>query len=243
MIDLTGRYCSQAHSSLGLAWSWNLDPVLLAALALMLPFAWRTGAARRPAALAAWGTLVAAFLSPLCALSADLFSARAAHHILLVGVAAPLAAAAWPSAPRIGAVPATAIATATLWFWHLPAAYDAALSDIGLYWAMQATLGLTAWTCWAAIRRAAPTQAVIGVVGGAVGMGFLGALLTFTPRALYASHLSTTAAWGIGPLGDQQLAGMVMWVPGMVPYAVAGFLLASAGWRALGRAPSARTPA
>ncbi len=78
--------------------------------------------------------------------------------------------------------------------------------------------------------------AAIAVIGGAVGMGFLGALLTFTPRALYASHLSTTAAWGLGPLGDQQLAGMIMWVPGMIPYAAAGFLLASAGWRMLGRA-------
>ena len=46
-----------------------------------------------------------------------------------------------------------------------------------------------------------------------VQTGLLGALLTFAGRPLYAAHLSTTAAWGLTPLEDQQLAGLIMWIP------------------------------
>ena len=45
-------------------------------------------------------------------------------------------------------------------------------------------------------------------------MGLLGALLTFSPTLLYESHLATTLAWGLSPLADQQLGGMIMWIPG-----------------------------
>jgi cytochrome c oxidase assembly factor CtaG len=46
-----------------------------------------------------------------------------------------------------------------------------------------------------------------------VQTGLLGALLIFAGRPLYAAHLSTTAAWGLTPLEDQQLAGLIMWIP------------------------------
>ena len=44
-------------------------------------------------------------------------------------------------------------------------------------------------------------------------MSLLGAVLTFAPSPLYAPHLLTTAAWGLRPLDDQQLGGVLMWVP------------------------------
>jgi putative membrane protein len=44
-------------------------------------------------------------------------------------------------------------------------------------------------------------------------MGFLGALLTFSARPLYAVHALTTPAWGLSPLADQQLGGIIMWIP------------------------------
>jgi putative membrane protein len=48
--------------------------------------------------------------------------------------------------------------------------------------------------------------------------GALGALLTFSASPWYRSHLATTPAWGLAPLDDQQLAGLVMWVPGSLAY-------------------------
>ena len=43
--------------------------------------------------------------------------------------------------------------------------------------------------------------------------GLLGALLTFAGRPLYVAYLPTTAAWGLTPLEDQQLSGLIMWIP------------------------------
>jgi putative membrane protein len=84
--------------------------------------------------------LAVAFVSPLCALSAALFSARVVHHVLLVAVAAPVLALAWPGhRSRSPAVPFV-VATAVLWAWHRPPAYDLALSNVAAYWAMQVTL-------------------------------------------------------------------------------------------------------
>src|SRR3546814_7132584 len=60
-----------------------------------------------------------------------------------------------------------------------------------------------------------------------VQMGLLGALLTFSGSALYAPHLLTTQALGMSPLQDQQLAGLIMWVPAAGLYlGAAMFLLA-----------------
>jgi putative membrane protein len=46
-------------------------------------------------------------------------------------------------------------------------------------------------------------------------MGFLGAVLTVAGRPLFFWHLTTTQPWGVSPLEDQQLGGVVMWVPGI----------------------------
>jgi putative membrane protein len=51
-----------------------------------------------------------------------------------------------------------------------------------------------------------------------VQMGFLGALITLASRAVYTPHALTTAAWGLTPLQDQQLGGLIMWVPGCLVF-------------------------
>jgi putative membrane protein len=59
-----------------------------------------------------------------------------------------------------------------------------------------------------------------------VQMGLLGALITFAGEPLYAPHLLTTAAWGLTPLEDQQLGGLIMWAPAAAVYLVAALLVA-----------------
>jgi putative membrane protein len=233
--DLTGLYCGPAPDS-GAIWArWNLDPLLLAALAALALIL-----ARSRAGGAAVAVLVLAFVSPLCALSAALFSARVVHHLLLVAVAAPLIALAWPARATRAITPLFLIATVVLWAWHLPQAYNAAMANVGAYWLMQATLLGSATAFWRAVLAPGQPagQAGLAILGAYMQMGLLGALLTFAPDALYAIHQTAPLAWGFTPLADQQLGGIIMWVPAGLPYAVLGLLVARRGWRQLQARPT-----
>ena len=218
---------------------WNGDPVLLAALATVLGLVlWRTSGRERATGAAAVLVLAVVFVSPLCALSSSLFAARTVHHVLLVAIAAPLIGWTLPRGKGGGLALATFAQAALFWAWHAPAAYAWALSNDGAYWLMQISLFVPAVWFWAAVRRAPAPAAVAALLLAMVAMGLLGALLTFTGQPVYAPHLLTTAAWGLTPLEDQQVAGLIMWAPAAALY------LAAAGWR-LGRwiGPVARTDA
>ncbi len=223
-------YCGPAPLPEDIWTRWNLDPPLLLALMLLALFV-----GRRPAGAAAVTVLAIAFVSPLCALSAALFSARVVHHVLLIGVAAPLLAVALRPARADLAYPGLVGSGVVLWLWHLPAAYDAAMSHVGLYWLMQATLLGSAVVFWRGVLHPArsPGRAILLVWGGFMQMALLGALLTFAPRALYRIHAAAPMDWGFTPLDDQQLGGLIMWIPAAIPYLVIGAWLARRGWLAL----------
>ncbi|HYC97608.1 cytochrome c oxidase assembly protein [Brevundimonas sp.] len=201
---------------------WNFDPVLIAALAVGLGLVlWRTSGRERTAGVAAVAVLAVVFVSPLCALGSALFAARTVHHVLLVAVAAPLIAMSLPRL-RVGPLAlATAAQAVVFWAWHAPAAYGWALSDDTVYWLMQISLLGTAVWFWTAVRRASAPGAVAALLLAMVSMGLLGALLTFTGQPLYAPHQLTTAAWGLSPLEDQQMAGLIMWAPAAAIYLAA----------------------
>ncbi|MBS1301780.1 cytochrome c oxidase assembly protein [Loktanella sp. SALINAS62] len=229
-IDIfSGSYCGTGPAP-GLVWAtWNFDPVLLAALSLMA-FALR----HKPSGLACVAVLVVAFVSPLCAMAAGLFSARVVHHVLLVAVAAPLLATALPrQRPSSPVALHFVLSTAILWAWHVPAAYDLALRDMAVYWIMQITLLGSATLFWRAVLAGRDTvSGVLWSLAGLMQMGFLGAILTLAPVALYAAHRRVPFLWGMSPLADQQLGGLIMWVPAMLPYLAVIALLARRGWRA-----------
>ena len=77
------------------------------------------------------------------------------------------------------------------------------------------------------------------ILGAYMQIGFLGALLTFAPRGLYDIHATAPLDWGFTALSDQQLGGLIMWVPTRLPYAALGLLVARRGWRAMTVAHSA----
>lgn len=237
-------YCGPAPLPASLWSTWNLDPVLLALLAGLALLVWvRPAIPRGQRLMQSAGVLVlaVAFVSPLCALSTALFSARILHHLLLVAVAAPLLVGLLPSRLRAaGAWPAAAFAVhmAVLWAWHAPGPYGWALTGVVPYWIMELTLIAPALWLWLAIERSGSAGGVALLLGTVVQMGMLGALLTFAPRALFEAHYLTTVPFGLSPLQDQQLAGLLMWVPAALPYvAVALFRVA----RALSGSPSANT--
>ena len=222
-------YCGAAPAPDALMARWNGDPVLIAALILaagcyrFLP----SDAVQRRCFIGVLALAALLFLSPLCALTSALFSARTVHHTLLTAGLAPLLAVALaPIArpPRGGIALWTVAHTVAFWIWHAPPAYAAALSSDAVYWAMQASLVVTAWGMWAHVRTASLPLGIAALLAMMVQMGLLGALLVFNADALYAPHYLTTQAWGLSPLEDQQLAGLIMWAP------AAGFYLGGALW-------------
>jgi|TARA_R100000501_G_scaffold1440_2_gene4351 putative membrane protein len=217
-------YCGPAPSPDAIFGAWNLDTLLLLALA---GCAWllRDGSVRAKAGLA---VLVLAYVSPLCALSAGLFSARAVHHLVIVFAAAPLLAGIFTG--RVSLPAAFLFQVLAFWAWHVPGVYEWALSSDAAYWVGQAALLGSSLLLWNALSRpdASAPAAFLILIAMVMQMGLLGALITFAPVPVYGPHLFTTQQYGLSPLDDQQLAGLIMWV-GSLPLTVL------AGWAVLRR--------
>jgi putative membrane protein len=222
-------YCGAAPVPGELLARWNLDPFLLAGLAVAGLWLWRAsenGGARRSATLSIALALLL-FVSPFCALTSALFSARVTHHVLLAAVLAPLLVHALPRSMPWGSLALwTGLQAATFWLWHSPGLYAEALSSYPVYWAMQLTLIGTAVGFWAALRRASNLAAIAALLVSTVQMGLLGALITFAGTPLYAPHFLVTEAWGLSALEDQQLAGLIMWAPSAGLYLAAALFVA-----------------
>ncbi|QIG79357.1 cytochrome c oxidase assembly protein [Sphingosinithalassobacter tenebrarum] len=208
---------------------WNFDPVLLVAL-LLAALAWRHWS-RGGDSRAAWGALgvtLFLFVSPFCAMGSALFTVRIVHDLILAALLAPLVTAALALQRR--ALPGsltiwTAVHALTFWLWHAPPLYAAALSSDMVFWAMQISITGTAALWWAKVVRAPAAASVVALLATTVAMGVLGALIVFAGSALYAPHWLTTQAWGLAPLEDQQIAGIIMWAPASAVYLLAAMVV------------------
>lgn len=199
--------------------------------------------------------LAVAYISPLDAVSGSLFSAHMAQHLLLMLIAAPLLAWSAPVAPLLRGLPkplrkpvgqlagsqplrsfwgklnrplaAFALHIAALLIWHIPAFYTAAIEISAVHALEHASFFLSALLYWWTVARAEQHGArLLSVFGAMIISGGLGALMTFAGSVWYADHLPYVAAWGLTPLEDQQLAGLLMWIPsGMLYVAAAAALL------------------
>ncbi len=230
-------YCGSPPDPGTLASRWNLDPTLIALLVLALAAygaatRWRPSGqtptrAQAACVLSGWAIGSLALVSPLCALSVSLSAARVAQHMVLAAVVAPLLALGLPRRLRLHPLEplaAAAVFGAILWTWQTPAPYDATFRSPGVYWAMHLSAFGAAFWLWSTLFAVGGRRlgaALAAALLASLQMGLLGAILTFANRPLYAPHALTTAAWGLTPLGDQQLAGAIMWIP-------AGLILAAA---------------
>lgn len=230
-------YCGEAPGPEVWLSRWNLDPLLggvlfLFGLALWLwPSSDDLTPRRRMGLRAAWVLTLVLYVSPLCALSSAFFTVRVVHHMALVLAIAPLLA--FGLEPWLRRLPTplwsvTALSAVVFWIWHAPAPYAAALSSDGIYALMQLTLLASAIGFWTAIRRSPPASALGAILVTTVLMGLLGALITFAAQPLYPPHFASALAWGVSPLEDQQVAGIVMWAPGSFAYLAAAMWI---GWR------------
>lgn len=222
-FSFASSYCGFPPTPSTIWGRWNFDPVLLAVLAaaaLAAGLLLRGDRVRLVWATLAWFLAVVLFVSPVCALSVALFSVRVTHHMILMVILAPLVVLALPRhwGRRAPLLPALVVSTALLWLWHLPLAYASAFEHPALYWAMQASLSGSAVWLWLGILRNPRTGvASLTALASAMQMGFLGALLVFAPEPIYWPHFGQTLAFGMSTLEDQQLAGLIMWVPANIP--------------------------
>jgi putative membrane protein len=113
-----------------------------------------------------------------------------------------------------------------LWLWHVPTLYGAALRDERVHVTEHAAFFLTALVFWYPVVERARQRfrigtAVLYLFGAGLQCTLLGAAITFARHPWYVGHYGTTAAWGLTPLEDQQLAGLIMWIPAGLAYLVA----------------------
>lgn len=133
-----------------------------------------------------------------------------------------------------GATLVTLLQAAVMWGWHLPAAMELALRNDLVHYAMHLCFALAGLLFWASLLRSlrepqlGAGSAVAAIVATMLQMGLLSALLVFASRPMYPWYFDRAPLLGLSALEDQQLAGLIMWVPSALPYLVGGLMLVAA---------------
>ena len=135
-----------------------------------------------------------------------------------------------------GAVTATLLQAAALWLWHMPALFDRALAGEGWHMLQHLCFIVTALLFWTAMlgrhgSRAASHHrravAALCLFATSVISGALGALMAFSESPWYRGYAALgMAPFGLTPAEDQQLAGLLMWIPGGLVHAGAALVIA-----------------
>jgi len=133
-----------------------------------------------------------------------------------------------------------------LWIWHAPVLFEAALAVQWIHDTQHISFFVSALVFWWSLFHGPGARprydiALLYVFTTAVHTSVLGALLTFSDRVLYQSYLQSAPAWGLTALEDQQLGGLIMWVPGGLVYLGIGLVLFAAWLRDFDRRETARS--
>jgi putative membrane protein len=201
---------------------------------------------------AGWLLLAAALGPPMDAVAERSFAVHMVQHEMLMVAAAPLLVRSRPLPALAWALPAgarsafafvqrdiwrplTAPAWAwsahafALWVWHIPALFLAALADPSLHVLQHACFFGSALMFWWAVfgRRVPEVTSVAYLFTTMLHTSALAVLLTLAPAPWYGH--GATIPFGLTALEDQQLGGLVMWVPGACAYVIAGLVIV-AGW-------------
>jgi putative membrane protein len=226
------------------AWNWNPIALLVSGAALIGYF-WAFGAKRRLAYLVAGiGVFLLTLTSPINALAGGyLFSAHMLQHILLLLIVPALVLMSLPRSvsldlrPRFLSHPLIGWSggVGAMWLWHARTLCDAAVSSRPVY-ALQTVsllvLGAFFWRQVIAPReeeRLSPPGAVLYLFGACIACSILGILITFSPVSvcpIYTRPLvdrfnilqTIRSGWGFTPEKDQQVGGLLMWVPMCLVY-------------------------
>lgn len=178
------------------------------------------------------GALLAVALALAVAMSLPgdrLFSLHMTQHLLLIAVAAPLLVVGGVRLP----VPPLAgwmLFVAVFLFWHWPVAFGwAATHHLSILLEMTSILAaaLCFWSGVLGPSRLSDGARALLVMTAAVLTDLPGVIMLFAPRAICVMPHENAAHFGLTPLQDQQLAGILMWVPAnLVFFGIATWLFA-----------------
>ena len=208
--------------------------------------------------------LAIALVSPLHYLGEHLFTFHMIEHEIVMAVAAPLIVLARPIGVLFWGLPrplrrpamrlvrsrmidvpwtiattgvvATLLHAAAIWIWHVPALFDATVTSSLLHRLQHLSFLVTAvvfW--WAVIWKEGRGSGAWHLFLTMLHTSILGALIALAPRVAYVAQTRYAGEFGLTPLEDQQLAGIVMWVPGGIIYAGAALAMLAELIRGSGR--------
>lgn len=248
------------------AWTWNPFVLLSSAAALGAYLVW-FGANRRIGwFVAGLGVFMVALLSPINTLADGyLFSAHMLQHILLLLIVPPLLLLGFPRSlalmPRFHVLAHPVIGwlagVGAMWIWHWPTLCNAAVSSRPVYALQTVSLVVLGSFFWRQIlapreeERLAPPGAVLYLFGACIACSVLGIILTFSPVTVCSIYsmpppdrlgiLSTIRGdWGLTPEKDQQVGGLLMWVPMCLVYLGAIFAQIARWFGEVNLRPAAR---
>lgn len=225
---------------------------------------------RRASFVAGEVVLAVALVSPLERLAEESLSLHMVQHLLLIVVAPTLFVSARPRQALAAAIPALArwmsrhrwwpgtasmrvlakplpaagLHALVLWIWHLPALFNAAVTYVFWHMSEHVMFFGIALIFWSAVLRArrdraAFPSAFLALLITVVLGGMMGAWISLAPELLFAGA-GLGGHMGLGPLEDQQLAGILMWVPAGLAYLAIALLLTAAFLRRSGVAEHRR---
>jgi putative membrane protein len=233
------------------AWDhWDLHPSVVVGLVLLAGlYVWLGGMGaprRRVAAYAGSLTVLLLTLNgPLHDLSDHyLFSAHMVQHLVLTLVFPPLFLYGLPAdvvrqvirpqwVRRTGRfltrpLMAAAIFTVVIVLWHMPVFYEAAMFHHGLHIVQHLLFLVVSVIMWWPVLSPAPELPRASYPGQmlylfllGIPMSVVGAFITLADTPLYTFYVAAPRVWGLSPLADQQIGGLIMWVPGGLVFWVA----------------------
>jgi putative membrane protein len=214
-------------------------------------------------------TFLLALASPLAVLASRYsFSAHMMQHLLLLLIVPLCAILAWPTSTAVtagNAAQASPLGRSALgwlagvgamWFWHVPALCTSAMQSPWVFAIQTCSLVAAGAAFWWPVfrpqlhRRMQPHVAAVYLFSGCVGCSLLGIYVTFSPVSvcpLYVAGGGGSAElmrlvheqWGLTHRLDQQVGGLLMWIPACMVYLGAILATLSSWYRVPQRAGGA----
>jgi putative membrane protein len=228
-------------------WTWNPVVLVTGAFALAIYVAAFRDRRRIGWFAAALAVCLLTLLSPLNTLADGyLFSAHMAQHILLLLIVPALLLLSLPRTlslavgPRVLSYPLVGwlAGTGAMWFWHAPAMCNAAVASRPVHALQTVSLLVLGGLFWRQIiapreeERLSPPRAIFYLFSACVACSVLGIIITFSPVTVCSIYTMPPAdrlgmlqtirtSWGFSPERDQQMGGLLMWVPMCLIYLTA----------------------